>query len=118
MARVAQASVATGVSLNQDVVVGGVDYLTILAIAGSAGTPAAAAGDITIVVHPYTDDAANPAAVNPVSLPVLDTSNNLLQGGQASLLNRFRVTGLHKVQIVARNNNAGSLPVEINFDLG
>lgn len=129
-------SQATTTSLVQDVNVGGVEFLSVLALAGSAGTPAAAGGDITVIVQPYREDKPDPTTypgsvgpssgtntgagptLAPIPLPVLESTAAVLVAGVALVFARYRVAGLHRVQIKATNNNAGTLPVEIDFDTG
>lgn len=127
------ASQATGTTLLQDVNVSGVEFLTILALAGPTAT---AAGDITLVVQPYRDDKADATTypgstgpssgtstsagptLAPIALPTLESTAAVLVSNIAYVFARYRVAGLHRVQIQAKNNNAGTLPVEIDFDLG
>lgn len=126
-------SQATGTTLTQDVNVSGVEFLTILALAGPTAT---AAGDITLVVQPYRDDKPDPVTypgatgpssgtntgagptLAPIALPTLEASAAVLVANVAYVWARYRVAGMHRVQIQAKNNNAGTLPVEIDFDLG
>ena len=128
-----KASQTTGTTLTQDVAVGGSEYLSVLALAGPT---AGAAGDITLAVQPYRDDKPDPVTypgatgpssgttmgagptLAPISLPTLDSAAAVLVSGVAYVWARYRVAGLHRVQIQAKNNNAGTLPVEIDYDLG
>jgi hypothetical protein len=121
MARTASASVGTGATLNQDVEIGGAEYLNVIGITGTAANAASANGDISIVVLPYMDDAVGsglptlgPTTLN---LPVLDVGPNVLVSSRAWIQSRFRVAGIQRVQIQAKNNNAGAKPVEINFGI-
>jgi hypothetical protein len=132
MARVT-GSQTTGTTLTQDVRCGGSEFLSVLALAGPTAT---AAGDITLVVQPYRDDLADKTTypgstgpssgtstgagptLAPIALPVLETTAAVLVGNVAYVYARYRVAGLHSVQIQAKNNNVGTLPVEIDYDLG
>lgn len=109
-------SQATTTTLTQDVKLAGSEFLTVLAQAGPTAT---AAGDITLTVQQYVD-AANTGdpVLAPINIPTLETSAAVLVGGIAYVWARFRVSGISKAQIQAKNNNVGTLPVEIDFDLG
>jgi hypothetical protein len=133
MAQVKNAAVLTTALLTQDVVVGGSEFLTVLALAGPTAT---AAGDISVTLQQYRDDKADPVTypgstgpssgtstgsgptIAPINVPTLETSAAVLVSNVAYVWARYRVAGLHRVQIQAKNNNVGTLPVEIDFDLG
>jgi hypothetical protein len=133
MAQTKNAAVVTTGTLTQDVRVGGAEFLSVLCLAGPTAT---AAGDISFTVQPYRDDLADkttyPGSVGPssgtstgagptlapIALPVLESSAAVLVSNVAYVWARYRVAGLHTVQIIAKNNNVGTLPVEIDFDLG
>lgn len=121
MARVTSSSVAAGATLNQDVQLGGNEWLTVIAVVGTSGNAAGAAGDVSVNVLPYLDDAApgsSTGTLSPLTLGTADTVAATLSSSRAYILARYRVAGLRRVQIQAKNNNAGAKPVEINFDLG
>lgn len=127
------ASLAAAATTTQDVVVGGSEYLTVIALIGPTAT---ALGDAILTVQPYRDDKPDPTTypgsvgpssgtstgsgptLAPISLPALDTVANVLVGNIAYAFSRFRVAGLHRVQIQLKNNNVAALPAEIDFDLG
>lgn len=120
MARKASPSVAAGGLLTQDVGVGGIEYLTVLAQVGNAGSAAGAAADASVAVQQYVDS-GNPdglPVLAPINLPTLESTAAVLVGSTAYVWARYRVAGINKVQIQAKNNNAAAKPVEIDFDLG
>jgi hypothetical protein len=119
MARVASASVNAGATLNQDVNVGGSEFLTVLVQVGNSGSAAGAAGDSSVTVQQYVDPASGQTPVlAPINIPTLETSAAVLVGSTAYVWARYRVSGISRVQIQAKNNNAAAKPVEIDYDLG
>jgi hypothetical protein len=106
--------------LNQDVQLGGSEFLTITAVVGTAASAATAAGDVVLTVAPYLDD-ATPAApvgsVSPLPLPTLESAAAVLVASRAYVFARYRVAGINRVQIQVKNNNAAAKPVEANFDI-
>lgn len=122
MARVANATVLTTATLNQDVAVGGTEWLTVIAIVGTAAAAAGAAGDVSVSVLPYLDDqvaGTGPSLVpTTLALPTTESVAAVLAASRAYVFIRVRVAGLSRVQIQAKNNNAATKPVEINFGLG
>lgn len=133
MARNAVASQGAGTTATQDVNVGGSEFLTILALVGPTAT---AAGDVVLGVQPYRQDKEDPTTypgstgpstgtnqgsgptIAPINLPTLETSAAVLVGGVAYVWSRYRVAGMHRVQIQVKNNNIAALPLEFNYDLG
>jgi hypothetical protein len=133
MAQTKNSAVVTTGTLTQDVRVGGAEFLSVLCLAGPTAT---AASDISFIVQPYRDDLADKTTypgstgpssgtntgagptLAPISLPTLETAAAVLVSNVAYIWARYRVAGLHTVQIIAKNNNVGTLPVEIDFDLG
>lgn len=113
--------IAAGASLTQDVQLGGTEFLTVTALVGSAGNAAGAAGDVSVTVSPYLDDAtpATPlGSVSPLPLPVLESAAAVLVASRAVIFARYRVSGISRVQIAVKNNNVAAKPAEANFDLG
>jgi hypothetical protein len=123
MGRVANASVATGATLNQDLDTGAEEWLTVIAVVGTAANAAGAAGDVSVNVLPYLDDSVSglqgaAKTLAPLNLPTADSIAAVLSSSRAYVLARYRISGISKVQIQAKNNNAGSKPVEINYTTG
>jgi len=117
-------SVATTAVLAQDLTVSEEEWLTVIAVAGPTAT---AAGDISVAVLPYLSDRPGASGQNaplaPATLPLAVTTQEpgtaaVLAAGKAYVLARYAVTGLDKVQVQAKNNNVGTLPVEINAFYG
>ena len=127
-------NIAQNAFFNQDVVVGGSEYLTILAVVGPTAT---ALGDVAVQLQQYRDDKADPVTypgstgpssgtttgagptLAPINIPTLEAqATNVLSGGLAYAWVRYRVAGLHRVQIQVQQKNVSALPVEIDFDLG
>jgi hypothetical protein len=124
---------AAGTALNQYVNVSGSEYLSVLVLVGPTAT---AAGDAVLTVQPYRDNAADPSTypgatgpstgtstsagptLAPITLPTLENAAAVLVSNVAYIWARYRVAGLHAVQIQAKNNNVAGLPVEIDYDLG
>jgi len=125
MGRATSASVATGATLNQDLDTGASEWLTVIAIVGTAASAAGAAGDVSVSVLPYLDDAVSgvPGAARtlaPLPLPTVadGTVAAVLSAPRAYVMARYHVAGLQKVQIQAKNNNAASKPVEVDYATG
>lgn len=122
MGRVANTNIAgAGGTLNQDLDTGAEEWLTVIAVVGSAANAASAAGDVSVNVLPYLDDATGPLGartLSPLNLPTADAVAAVLSSSRAYILGRFRISGLSKVQIQAKNNNAAAKPVEINYFTG
>jgi hypothetical protein len=122
-----------GTTLTQDVRVGGSEFLSVLVLVGPTAT---AAGDAVLTVQPYRDDLADKTTypgstgpssgtstgtgptLAPITLPTLENAAAVLVSNIAYVWARYRVAGLHTVQIQAKNNNVAGLPVEIDYDLG
>jgi hypothetical protein len=122
MARAVNAAVLTTASLTQDVVTAGKEWLAVTGIVGTAGSPAGAAGDVSMVVLAYMDDATPAAPLGTlvpvtVPLPATDSIAAVLASSRAWIFQRIRVAGIRMVQIQVKNNNAATKPVEANFDL-
>lgn len=117
MAKVVSSSnIASGATLNQDVVLGASEWLTVIAIVGPTAT---AAADVSVNVQPYTDESSTVAPVlAPLNLPTADAVAAVLSASRAYIFARYRVAGIRKVQIQAKNANVGALPVEIDFQIG
>jgi hypothetical protein len=119
MAKASNASVATGATLNQDVVVGGSEWLSVIGIIGTAANAAGVAGDVSIAVLPYLDHDVNPTLVPAtLGLPTTDSAAAVLASSRAWVFARYRVAGIRKVQIRVMNNNVASKPAEADFSLG
>lgn len=136
MARVTAASQGAGTTFTQYVNVSGTEYLSVLVLVGSVASAATAAGDAILTLQPFRDTAGDPStypggtgpstgtstsagpALAPITLPVLESAAAVLVSSVAYVWARYRVAGLHAVQIQAKNNNVAALPVEINYDLG
>lgn len=119
MARAANSSITAGSTLTQDVNVGGSEWLTILVQVGNAGNAAGAATDAVLSVQQYVDTSGGGNfAVAPINIPTVESSAAVLVGSTAYVWARYRVSGITRVQIQAKNNNAAAKPVEIDFDLG
>jgi len=110
---------AAGGTMTQDVVVGGSEFLTVI---GTLGPTAAAAGDVSISVQPYLDNpngADQGQTLSDATVPALETGTAVLANSKAQQVVRFRVSGMRKVQVVLKNNNATTaLPGRVDFDLG
>lgn len=121
MARVTSASVAPSGTLTQDVATGGSEFLTVTALVGTVAAAAGAAGDVTLTVSPYLDD-ATPAvptgSVSALPLPSVESAAAVLVASRAVVFARYRVSGINRVQIAVKNNNVAAKPAEANFDLG
>lgn len=119
MAKTTSASVNAGSTLTQDVNTGGSEFLTVIAQVGNAGNAAGAAGDVVLTVQAYVDgDTKTPFVLAPINVPTLESTAAVLVGSTAYVFQRYRVSGLAKVQLQAKNNNVAAKPVEIDFDLG
>lgn len=121
MARAANASIAAGSSLTQDVFTGGSETLTVIGVVGNAANAAGAAGDVVISVQPFLDDAVRQdqtPTLADVLLPSIETGVAVLANSRAQQLVRFRVSGINRVRIFIKNNNAAAKPVEADFGLG
>jgi hypothetical protein len=121
------AGVATTATLNQDVFVGGTEYLTVIGVVGSVANAAGAAGDVSVQVFPYLDDLQSDLisptngtleSLTALPLTAVDTVAAVLAGSRAQILSRYRVTGIRRVQIQVKNNNVATKPVEIDFNTG
>jgi hypothetical protein len=68
-------------------------------------------------VLPYDDNPqASGTVLAPIPLPAISSAAGVLSGGKAYQLSTYLVAGLAKVQVQAKNNNAGALPVAITYD--
>src|SRR6184192_908482 len=99
MGRVASASVNAAATLNQDLRTGAEEWLTVIAVVGTAANAATAAGDAVVNVLPYLDDAtsgvqgASPSLA-PLPLTPADTVAAVLSSSRAYILARYRIAGL------------------------
>lgn len=113
MAKVSNAAVVTTGTLTADVDCEGVQDLSVLGIVGITAT---AAADVSIAVQPYTNDATPVLA--PINLvPKVTASTNTLVANKAYAFASFFVGGLRSVRITLTNNNAGTLPAELHYDV-
>jgi hypothetical protein len=130
MARVVSAgNLAQNATLNQDVLTGGAEFLSITSIVGTAANAAAAAADNGgIQVLAYMDDGTVTSLLGSLAppggaavglpLPVLESTAAAFTSPRAWMFVRVRVAGIRAVQIQAKQGNAAAKPVEINYDLG
>ena len=116
MAKVLSPStVASGALFTHDLPIGGVEWLTIIGAVLAAG----AAADVSTNVVPYTDDAdASPGLLTGLLLPVDSTAAAVLTNGVAYIMNRYKVSGIRKVQIQVKNNNVAAKSVELDYFTG
>jgi hypothetical protein len=117
-ASAAGADVATGASLTQDVAVGGSETLTVVGVVGSVANAAGASTDVVISVQPYHDDEKSDSSAGTLAdvlIPAIETGTAVLANSAAQQFARFRVSGLRKVRISVKNNNAASKPVVMTF---
>lgn len=100
--RVTNLSLGTGVTTTMDVPCGGTDFVTV-----EADMNGAANGDLTISVFPYEADGvtlmptALPAVTGVGYAPTFVTS-------KVTAVQQYNVQGIDKVQVQAKNNNAGT----------
>lgn len=113
MAKVSNAAVVTTGTLTADVNCEGINALAVLGIVGITAT---AAGDVAVVVQPLTNDAT--PVVAPINLtPKVAASTNTLSTAKAYAAATYDVSGWRNVRITLTNNNAGTLPAEIHYDV-
>ena len=100
--------IVTGISLlttattSYDVECSGGDFLTI-----SGDLTGAAIGDLSITVQPFEQDGVTLAAV--VLAPIAAASPaNILIGGHVYAIAKYDITGIGRVRIFWKNNNAGT----------
>jgi hypothetical protein len=99
--RITNLAVATGVTTTMDIPCGGTDFVTV-----EADLTAAAAGDLTMLVFPYEADGLTlmstplPAVAGVGFVPTL-------VAGHSQAVQQYNVQGIDKVQLQAKNNNAG-----------
>jgi len=114
---------AAGGTMTQDVHVAGEDFLTVIAQIGPTAT---AAGDVSVTVTPFladlesTDHGGGPTLAPAAMVLTQDTTAPgiaaALAAGVASVMVRVRVTGIDKVRITLKNNNATTaLPGRLDF---
>ena len=125
MGRQTSNSINASATLNADLDTGASEWLTVIAVLGNAGNAAGAAGDISVSVLPYLDDAISGAqgatrTLAPLPLPTVADGvvAAVLSAPRAYVMARYHVAGLSKVQIQAKNNNIAAKPVEIDYNLG
>jgi hypothetical protein len=93
-------SLATGASVTYDVECSATDWLTV-----QGDLTGAAAADLSVNVFPYENDGVT---LTPIPLAPAVTVANTLSGGHIYAYDKFDVTGIGRVRIAWKNNNAGT----------
>jgi hypothetical protein len=100
--RITGVSLGTGVSTTYDVEVSGSDFLTV-----QGDLTGAALGDLVMTVQPFEEDGVTLSSV--VLTPIAASSPaNIFAGGHAYGIQKYDVTGIGRVRVFWKNNNAGT----------
>jgi|SRR5215471_4364220 len=105
---VSNPTLATAASQTIDVEVAGVARLTVL-----GDLTGAAIGDLAVTVQPYFGD--NVTLEGVVLSPMYTPPANVLSGGHVSSYAEYDVTGLGRVRIFAKNNNAATQALKVSW---
>jgi hypothetical protein len=95
-------SIAAGGTTFLDIDCAGDSELTI-----DADLVATAAGDLAVTVVPY-EGTDNATLLANAPLPVIRSSGPTLGGGTSSFTGTYDVSGVSRVRVVVKNNNAGA----------
>jgi|SRR5215471_11244145 len=104
---VSNPTLGAGLTQNVDVEVAGTSRFTVL-----GDLTGAAIGDLAVTVQPYFGDNVT---LEGVVLSPLQVVANVLAGGHVSSYAEYDVTGLGRVRILAKNNNAGAQALKVSW---